>query len=139
MTSRRAEKRRSERRERLRSSGNKHQLSKKQNLGQFKSKWTSQQCAMVGFLCGRGETSVSIARKLGLNDASIRRMTSQWDLPKAADPHGDRVTVPVILGKSLRSAISSKAEEKGIQTDELVEMIMSVLVKDDLWGAVLDD
>lgn len=131
--------RRQLRRERLRKLSKRHQHSKPVNEGQFKSKWPSQKCAMVGFLCGRGETSVSIGRKLDLNSSSIRRMTSEWGLPKAADPHGDRVTVPVILGKSLRSAISEKAEEKGIQTDELVEQVMRVLVKDNLWGAVLDE
>lgn len=127
------------RRERIKKSGLKHQASKASNPGHFKSKWTNQQCAMIGFLSGRGETSVAISKKLGINASSIRRMNSEWDLPKAADPHGDRVTVPVILGKSLRSSISAKAEEQGLQTDELVEKVMRILVKDNLWSAVLDE
>ncbi len=102
-------------------------------------RWNNHTCARVGFLAGRGETSVSIAGKAGLDSDSVRKMCSYWGLPKCVDEHGDLAPVVTLLGKDTRGAVSAEAAARKVDLAELLAQMITNIKKDNLWKAVLDD
>ncbi|MHA6687717.1 hypothetical protein [Mesorhizobium sp. A556] len=103
-------------------------------------RWTSAKAAYIGYLTGRGYTSVDIAKIMndGTSKETVRGQWRRWGLPRA-EIDGTRCTiVPVPLFTGTRKRLSKCAAKVGCAPDEFLRRIIVSVVEDDLYVAVTD-
>lgn len=104
-------------------------------------RWTNAKAAFISYLTGRGYTAPEIERILGdgTSAATIRGQWRRWGLP-IPEQQGKRCTiVPVALPLSIRTKLSVRAREAGIRPNEFLHRVITCIVTDDLYRAVVDD
>jgi len=92
----------------------------------FKDQRPAKWAGMIGFLAGRGYSSVAIAEALGdgTMPETIRAMiTRRW---KVVPPHTPGTPVEIVIGmrKRDRTGIEKRAAEHGLTTEEYCRRIL---------------
>lgn len=101
----------------------------------LKERWTNEQSARVGFMHGQQMSSREIAAATGFHDATIRAMINRrWKLPPIEKPG-----MQVLLERNLRRKAERLAKRKGVTVEMLLETVVGVVLKDDLYEAVCPD
>jgi hypothetical protein len=102
----------------------------------FPDQWPNQKVARVVSLALKGATAGNIAKDLndGTRPGTIRKMLKHWGI-------GERHTVPVPieLHSSYRQKLFAKAREMNTDGDELARRLITVIISDQMYGAVLDE
>jgi hypothetical protein len=84
----------------------------------FIEHWTNAKAALIGFLLGRGYSSVAIAEVLddGTDHATVRKMAQRWDLPSWGRRSDGFIVVP--MKQRDRATIAARAAQEGIGQEE---------------------
>lgn len=101
----------------------------------LKERWSNEQSAWVGFRYACQESSYEIGEAMGVNPATVRAMiTRRWKLPPIAKPG-----MQVRLDRNLTRKAERLAKRKGVTVERLLETVVGVVLKDDLYEAVCPD
>jgi hypothetical protein len=86
---------------------------------QYVETWTNARAALIGFLTGRGYSSVAIAESMDdhTSPATIRDMQKKWQLHSAGFS-GDQVTVSIPLTVRQRANLADRAAQRGLSIEE---------------------
>ena len=96
----------------------------------FVERWTNARAAVIGFLTGRGNSSVAIADTLGddTDAATIRRMWALWDLEQFGHDGTDPLVV-VPLKPRDRSHLAYAAARAGMTIEAYCEAVLVASLK----------
>lgn len=99
-------------------------------------RWTNAKAATVGFYLGQHKTSVEIATILrdGTSDATIRRMSKLWRIPRDEARRGYLVEITPYR----RKLLLQQAGKLGISPEEFLFRISECVIGDRLYEAVTD-
>lgn len=102
-------------------------------------RWTNAKAGYIGYLTGRGYTSVKIAKIMadGVNSATVRGMWRRWGLPRPTH-RSDRI-LPIEMTGTRLSLLSQRAKAVGLTPNEFARRVLVCVVTDDLYHAVVDD
>lgn len=92
---------------------------------QWVEQWTNAKAALIGFLTGRGYSSVAIAEVLDdrTMPATIRLMQRKWAL-HSAGYSGDAVVVTIPLSVRQRANLADRAAQHGLSIEEYSRRIL---------------
>jgi hypothetical protein len=84
----------------------------------FEERRTNAWAAFIGFMLGRGYSTVAIAEKLddGTTDATIRTMARKWDLPCWGKKSDGFLVIP--MKERDRATITARAGQEGLGIEE---------------------
>ena len=84
----------------------------------FEERRTNAWAAFIGFLLGRGYSTVAIAEALddGTSDATIRTMARKWDLPSWGKKSDGFLVIP--MKERDRARIADRAAQEGLSPEE---------------------
>lgn len=103
-------------------------------------KWTNAKSGYVGYLTGRGHTSIEIARILadGTIPETIRGVWRRWGLPRT-ETNGLRcVILQIPLRPTQRGRIATRARAVGITPEEWAWRVLICAASGDLYAAITD-
>ena len=91
----------------------------------FLEQWTNAKAALIGFLTGRGYSSIAIAETLddGTSSATIRLMQRKWSLHSAGFS-GDEVTISVPFTSRQRANLAARAAQNGLSIEEYCRRLL---------------
>lgn len=91
----------------------------------FIETWTNARAALIGFLTGRGYSSIAIAEVIddGTLPATIRLMQRKWSL-HSAGYSGDQVVLSIPLTSKQRANIAARAAQRGLSVEEYCRRVL---------------
>ena len=104
----------------------------------FVEKWTNARAAMLGFLIGRGYSSVAVAEAIGdgVSDATVRHMAKKWGLPLWGKRSDCFLVIPI--KERERATIHARAQQEGLSVEEYCRrFIVAGTVERSTYGKVV--
>lgn len=91
----------------------------------FIERWTNAKAAFIGWLLGRGYSSVAIAEVLddGTDDATVREMARKWAL-RVPKMRSDEVYLVVPVTVRQRANIQARAQQEGLGPEEWARQLL---------------
>ena len=106
----------------------------------FLEHWTNAKAAFIGYLIGRGYSTIAIAETLsdGTSDATVRNMARKWGLPHWGKKTDGYIIVP--MREKERARIAARARQEGIGQEEWCRrFLISGSVERKTYGEVVRD
>lgn len=90
----------------------------------FEERRTNAWAALIGFLLGRGYSSVAISGILddGTDDGTVRRMASRWGLPTWGRKYDGVIVVPAT--QRMRANLLARAQQNGLGLEEYCKRML---------------
>ncbi len=110
------------------------------NIG-FDEQFSNTKSAIIGYLTGKGFTSIRIAKLLddGTKAATIRKMWERWNLPTNHTAGRSMEAISVPMAARERELVCKSAEKIGITPEEFIRKVAYYTARDDMFNAVVDD
>ena len=105
----------------------------------YEERQTNAWAAFIGFLIGRGYSSVAIAERLddGTDADKVRRMANYWELPMWGRKNDGMIHIPATV--RMRSNWQKRAAQHGLSLEEYCRRILiCASAPDDLYDAIVD-
>lgn len=118
-------------------SKNKWHHSDRYRAGGTVERWTNAKAAWIAFQVGQQKSSKDIEREMRgvVSAATIRRMIHLWALPVK----GMRRGIVVQLSRPRMVRLEKIAARRGITPEQYLDRVCSYAIRDDLYGAIVDE
>lgn len=105
----------------------------------FEERQTNAWAAFIGFLIGRGYSSIAVAERLndGTDDAEVRRMAGYWGLPTWGRSNDGVIRISTTT--RMRAIWQKRAAQHGLSMEEYCRRILiCAAMPADLYDAIVD-